>query len=84
MHLHLVECKHVASLAGCFCFFFGLIVDFFSASCNLGVNENQSQSLSSNVFVVGELKRLHEVGTNDLKIVVGSLEVIEDIWKVKL
>ena len=73
MHLHLVECKHFASLAGCFCSFFGLIVDFFSASRDLGVDEDQSQSLSSNVFVVGELKRLHEVGRNDLKIGVGSL-----------
>ena len=33
---------------------------------------------------IGELKRLHEVGRNDLKIVVTSLEVVEDIWKVKL
>ena len=33
---------------------------------------------------VGELKRLHEVGRNDLKIVVASLEVVEDTWKEQL
>ena len=96
--LHLVECKHVESLAAYFSSFFGVLVDicfadafFFltinlicSASFKLGVDEDQGQSLGGNVFGVGELKRLHEVGRNDLKIVVTSLEVVEDTWKEQL
>ena len=50
----------------------------------LGVDEDQGQSLGGNVYGVGELKRLHEVGRNDLKIVVASLEMVEDNWKEKL
>ena len=80
--LHLVECKLFESLAGCSCSGFGVIV--VSVSFQLGVDENQGQSLGGNIYGVGELKRLHEVGRNDLKIVVTSLEVVEDIWKEQL
>ena len=90
MDLHLVECKHGESLAGCFSSFFGVIVDLCLAdyvitifilicsavSFQLGVDEDQGQSLGGNVFAVGEPKRLHEVGRNDLEIVVASLKMV--------
>ena len=50
----------------------------------LGVDEDQGQRLANMVLAIGELKRLHKVGRNDLKIVVASLEVVEDTWKEQL